>query len=456
MDFSVPYDGSSHSLYSEMKNDPAYYRVIITLESDPIFSYSPAFHGKELFDGYYIEGTPLRDVVYALRWMSVHPERGGLLAPYFEMLSIRRFITSPNDGNLPNYLATYPEEDFTFHSGADYAYFELNSSIQPVRACSSALYVGSSSDVYSVFESLLFSHAPLVLIKGQSPYIDDYSLGELSQYDSLLLFRWASHDRSRGEDLLRSYVEQGGTIFAVGYYQEEMLGRRFYAASSFGNCSQGYSVEANSSYADTIFHNVNTTDFAPAIYSEGPWQYCAIENSSNVVMRIDGKPVLAVDQVGKGKVIWLGFNILTHIWFYLNQQEAQLIRNTVEYALASYHEGWINNLIMDKRPYGYIDMSFSMHACMHYPVNPNGAEVLGDKCYSDLRSLPEKPDVVDFVVPPKVTEEIVKTCKDLDISKVWMQPGSESKETIRFCKASGIDAIYGACIMIECRKRRDL
>jgi hypothetical protein len=75
-------------------------------------------------------------------------------------------------------------------------------------------------------------------------------------------------------------------------------------------------------------------------------------------MRIDGKPVLAVDQVGKGKVIWLGFNILTHIWFYLNQQEAQLIRNTVEYALASYHEGWINNLIMDKRPYGYIDMSF--------------------------------------------------------------------------------------------------
>lgn len=87
-----------------------------------------------------------------------------------------------------------------------------------------------------------------------------------------------------------------------------------------------------------------------------------------------------------------------------------------------------------------------------YPVNPNAKEILGDKVYPDLKSLPAKPDVVNIVVPPEVTEEIVKTCKELGITTVWMQPGSESEEAIKFCEANGIDVIYGVCIMVERRK----
>ncbi|MCP8312387.1 MAG: CoA-binding protein [Candidatus Methylarchaceae archaeon HK02M1] len=87
-----------------------------------------------------------------------------------------------------------------------------------------------------------------------------------------------------------------------------------------------------------------------------------------------------------------------------------------------------------------------------YPVNPNADEILGDKCYPDLESLPTKPNVVDIVVPPKVTEEIVKTCKELGITKVWMQPGSESEGAINFCKENAIDCIHGLCIMVERRR----
>jgi predicted CoA-binding protein len=90
-----------------------------------------------------------------------------------------------------------------------------------------------------------------------------------------------------------------------------------------------------------------------------------------------------------------------------------------------------------------------------YPVNPNADEVLGDKCYPNLEALPRKPDVVDIVVPPKVTEEVVKTCKKLGIKKVWMQPSSESQAAIDFCGKSGIDVIYGICIMQE-RGRRGI
>lgn len=87
-----------------------------------------------------------------------------------------------------------------------------------------------------------------------------------------------------------------------------------------------------------------------------------------------------------------------------------------------------------------------------YPINPNASEVLGDKCYPNLETLPVKPDVVNIVVPPNITEKIVKEVKKLSIKRVWMQPGSESEEAIKFCNENKIDVIYGACIMIERRK----
>jgi len=90
-----------------------------------------------------------------------------------------------------------------------------------------------------------------------------------------------------------------------------------------------------------------------------------------------------------------------------------------------------------------------------YAVNPNANEVMGDKCYPSLDALPAKPDVVDVVVPPKITEQIVETCKKLGITKVWMQPGSESELAIKFCEENGIEVVHGVCIMAERRKRQN-
>ena len=84
-----------------------------------------------------------------------------------------------------------------------------------------------------------------------------------------------------------------------------------------------------------------------------------------------------------------------------------------------------------------------------YPVNPNADEILGDRCYPSIEDLPVKPDVVDIVVPPKITERVVKTCRKLGIRKVWMQPGSESEATIKFCEENGMDVVHGVCVMVE-------
>ncbi|MCD6109147.1 CoA-binding protein [bacterium] len=83
------------------------------------------------------------------------------------------------------------------------------------------------------------------------------------------------------------------------------------------------------------------------------------------------------------------------------------------------------------------------------PINPHEDEILGLKSYGTLAESPVKIDVVIFVVPPGVTEEVLKSVKKLGIKQVWMQPGSESEKAIEFCKQNGINHTANACIMIE-------
>jgi predicted CoA-binding protein len=89
-----------------------------------------------------------------------------------------------------------------------------------------------------------------------------------------------------------------------------------------------------------------------------------------------------------------------------------------------------------------------------YPVNPNANEILGDKCYARLESLPEIPQVVDLVVPPEATNEVVKVCEKLGIRRVWMQPGSESRIALDFCKENDIEVVCGVCVMVERRNKQ--
>ncbi len=84
-----------------------------------------------------------------------------------------------------------------------------------------------------------------------------------------------------------------------------------------------------------------------------------------------------------------------------------------------------------------------------YAVHKDGGKIKNHKRYTSIKDLPEKPDVIDIVVPPKVTEEIVKECKEIGIEKIWMQPGSESQKAIDYCNKNNMKTLYGVCIMVE-------
>jgi predicted CoA-binding protein len=92
-----------------------------------------------------------------------------------------------------------------------------------------------------------------------------------------------------------------------------------------------------------------------------------------------------------------------------------------------------------------------------FAVNPRMTIYEGAPCYSDLKSIPEKPDAVFILTSPKVTDQIIQQCVDLGVKHVWMhcmmgtKPGlaasmtSVSQSAVEICKVNGISVIPGSC-----------
>lgn len=86
------------------------------------------------------------------------------------------------------------------------------------------------------------------------------------------------------------------------------------------------------------------------------------------------------------------------------------------------------------------------------PVNPALKEVLGEKCYPDLSSIPPevKLDVVDVfrraeVVLPIVEEAIRRG----NVKTIWMQEGVVNEEAASRARSAGLEVIMDKCIKKE-------
>lgn len=88
-----------------------------------------------------------------------------------------------------------------------------------------------------------------------------------------------------------------------------------------------------------------------------------------------------------------------------------------------------------------------------FAVNPRRETVDGDPAYPTLDALPETPTIVNFVVPPPVTLELLDECRRLGLMNVWIQPGAESPEVMAYIQEHGFAYLANACIMVQSRLR---
>jgi uncharacterized protein len=84
-----------------------------------------------------------------------------------------------------------------------------------------------------------------------------------------------------------------------------------------------------------------------------------------------------------------------------------------------------------------------------FAVNPNADEVEGDRCYHDLRSIPEGVDAVVIGTRPEIAEETMRECANLGIKHVWMHrgpgAGSVSRAAADYGREHGVAVIDGGC-----------
>lgn len=86
-------------------------------------------------------------------------------------------------------------------------------------------------------------------------------------------------------------------------------------------------------------------------------------------------------------------------------------------------------------------------------VNPGRTTVDGDEAFRSVADLPERPDIVNVVVPPPRTLRVLDDVAELDDAAVWIQPGAADKAVRDRVSELGIPALIDACIMVEARAR---
>ena len=83
------------------------------------------------------------------------------------------------------------------------------------------------------------------------------------------------------------------------------------------------------------------------------------------------------------------------------------------------------------------------------PVNPGQSEILGKKCYPDLKSIPEHIDIIDIFrrtedVPPIVVDAI-----SINAKVIWMQQGIVNEEAAALARKAGLTVIMDRCLKVD-------
>ena len=89
------------------------------------------------------------------------------------------------------------------------------------------------------------------------------------------------------------------------------------------------------------------------------------------------------------------------------------------------------------------------HGYRIFPVNPRYDEVLGQRCYPDLASIPEPVDVVDCFRKTEEIPAIADAAIAIGAKVLWMQLGIVNDDAAQHASSAGLDVVMNRCVKIE-------
>lgn len=84
------------------------------------------------------------------------------------------------------------------------------------------------------------------------------------------------------------------------------------------------------------------------------------------------------------------------------------------------------------------------------PVNPAADEILGEKVYPDLQSVPVAVDVVDIFRSPEDIPSAVEEAVDINPKAIWLQLGTGTHDEIgEKVEEAGIQFFQNRCMKVD-------
>jgi predicted CoA-binding protein len=89
------------------------------------------------------------------------------------------------------------------------------------------------------------------------------------------------------------------------------------------------------------------------------------------------------------------------------------------------------------------------------PVNPHETEVLGERAYATLESIPVgmKIDIVDIFRRSEEAPEVVEAAIRIGARAIWMQEGVVNEAAAEKARRAGLAVVMDLCILKEHRAR---
>lgn len=101
------------------------------------------------------------------------------------------------------------------------------------------------------------------------------------------------------------------------------------------------------------------------------------------------------------------------------------------------------------RPSFFAAKYMQEHGYRIVPVNPKYPEILGEKSYPDLKSIPFPVDLVDVFRKPGDCVPIARDAVAIGAKTLWLQIGVINEEAEKIARDAGLDVVMDRCVKIE-------
>jgi hypothetical protein len=294
------------------------------------------------------------------------------IADIYRWFGVSQVWTGMGDIQNPtDFLSRLYNQDFCSWEKLDLSLFDgpkdyLNICRMPENTLASItneptiLVIGDNppnSDVFdSVFRGLTkvdFGYQNAWSVKGKR-FIDDYSLGELQKFEGVFLYGYQYHNKAKAWNLLDKYVSGGGNLFVntgwqymspdwgtvvKGGFQEYALPDLLpVSKTTWGQIEDGkWNLTLGS---HKITQGLDTSDWGEPLWGKNAWgvayaKETDLRKGATSILENNGKVLMAVENYGKGKVAWTGFDIWGHLNIYEADSERQLVRSTFTWLLGN-------------------------------------------------------------------------------------------------------------------------